>query len=48
MNNYLNTLNPRQREAVETVKGPGRQPAGVRRRRIRQDESPDLPHRIHA
>ena len=22
MNNYLNTLNPRQREAVETVKGP--------------------------
>ena len=22
MNNYLDTLNPRQREAVETVKGP--------------------------
>jgi|GEM_PF-5411572 len=43
MNNYLDTLNPRQREAVETVKGPVLIMAG-----IRQDESPDLPHRIHA
>lgn len=44
MNNYLDTLNPRQREAVETVKGPVLIMAGA----IRQDESSDLPHRIHA